>query len=332
MKYDNKTIGWLLEEDNPTVKFLTLKHLTKSSSKEVEKARKEALSKGTANQVLKHMNPEGYWVKKGAGYSPKYKSTVWSLINLAQIGANIKDDPRIKKGCNYYLDNAYSKGGFFGHAGNPSGYIDCLQGNMCGTLLDLGVKDKRLDGAFELMARYVTGEGISPAKDKEKLLRYYSYKCGPEFACGANEKKPCSWGAVKVMFAFSKLPKSKQTLTIKKAIKEGCKFLLKYDLVKANYPTRGNTPPNRSWQKFGFPVFYVADILQNVEALVNLGYASHPKVSKAIEFILNKKDKDDRWNLNYNYNDKTWANWVQMRKPNKWVTYRVYKVLKSVNI
>jgi hypothetical protein len=33
------------------------------------------------------MNPAGNWVKPG--YSPKYRSTVWALILLAELGAHI---------------------------------------------------------------------------------------------------------------------------------------------------------------------------------------------------------------------------------------------------
>ena len=48
------------------------------------------------------------------------------------------------------------------HVGAPSGTIDCLQGNLCWALLELGCDDPRLDGAFDWMARTVTGEGMAP--------------------------------------------------------------------------------------------------------------------------------------------------------------------------
>jgi len=55
-------------------------------------------------------------------------------------------------------------------------------------------------------------------------VRYYAGKCGPDFACGSNNKLPCSWGAVKVMRAFSVLPAKQQTPAIKKAVERGIKF------------------------------------------------------------------------------------------------------------
>jgi hypothetical protein len=334
MNLNKTTIDWLLEEDNPDVRYLTLRNIIKLKENDsvLIEARKKAISEGMIAKILKRIKPEGYWVKPGAGYGPKYKSIVWSLITLSQLGAKITDDHRIEKACKYYLKHVYNEGGYLGYSGLHHTAISCLQGNMCVALYDLGVQDFRLDEAYDLLARSVTGEGMSPTKDKKSMLRFTYYMCGPGFLCIANDKLPCSWGAVKVMLALSKLPVSKRTKIVENAIKTGVDFLLKYDPVKANYPTRDNTKPNRSWFKFGFPVFYVTDVLQNVEVLINLGFGDHPKVKKAIDFILQKQDTDNRWNLEYNYNGKTWGNWGEPGKPSKWVTYRVYNVLNNLKI
>jgi hypothetical protein len=55
------------------------------------------------------------------------------------------------------------------------------------------------------MARTVAGEGLAPLADKKAPLRYYAGKCGPLFACGANNGFPCAWGEAIVMLAFGKL-------------------------------------------------------------------------------------------------------------------------------
>ena len=86
----------------------------------------------------------------------------------------------------------------------PSGTVDCLQGNLCWALLELGYDDPRLARAFEWMARTVTGEGIAPAADRNAVVRYYAYKCGPGFACGVNNQRPCAWGAIKGLLALAR--------------------------------------------------------------------------------------------------------------------------------
>jgi hypothetical protein len=254
---------------------------------------------------------------------------VWSLTLLAQLGASVDLDDRIRQACNYVLKNNYTSMGHFSYNGAPGGTIDCLQGNLSWALLVLGCDDPRLEKAFEWMARSETGEGIAPASDRDAEVRYYAYKCGPNFACGANNKNGCAWGAVKVMLALSRLPVEKRTPMIDRAIQAGVDFLFSTDPAVARYPARTGNKPSRDWWKFGFPVFYVTDLLQNVEALADVGYGSDPRLSNAINFIQSQQDENGRWSLDYDYNEKTWVNFGEPKQPNKWVTLRALRVLKA---
>jgi hypothetical protein len=320
---------WLLEPGDIGVKYLALRDLLEPDEKELTAAGEKAHAEGPIAKVLEKMEKEGYWVQPGAGYYPKYRGTVWSIILLSQLGASIEMDKRLATAGSYLLEQAMTKDGHFTINGAPSGTIDCMQGNLCAALLDLGSKDPRLDKAFEWMARSVTGEGVAPMQDKTAPLRYYAGKCGPSFACGANNKLPCAWGAVKVMLAFSKLPKGKRTALIDKAIKVGVDFLLSRDPAKSDYPCGYDAKPSRNWWKFGFPVFYVTDLLQNVEALVGLGYGKDIRLEKALTIIRDKQDAQGRWLMEYDYTGKTWMNFGAKKQPNKWVTLRALRVLKA---
>jgi len=323
-------LQWLLEPGDIGVKYLALRDLLEPDEKELTAAGKKANAEGPIAQVLEKMNKEGYWQKPGPGYNPKYTGTVWSIILLSQLGACIEMDKRLATACSYLLGHAMTKDGHFTINGAPSGTVDCMQGNLCAALLDLGVEDPRLDKAFEWMARSVTGEGVAPMEDKDASVRYYAYKCGPEFACGANNKLPCAWGAVKVMLAFSKLPKGKRTKLINNAINAGVDFLLSKDPAKADYPCGYNAKPSSNWWKFGFPVFYVTDLLQNVEALVGLGYGKDARLKNAVTIIHDKQDAQGRWLLEYDYTGKTWVDFGAKKQPNKWVTLRALRVLKAL--
>ena len=107
--------------------------------------------------------------------------------------------------------------------------------------------------------------------------------------------------------------------------------MLSVDPVQATYPTRNNQKPSPNWWKFGFPVFYVTDLLQLVEALVALGYGADPRLSNALEFIREKQDADGRWAFDYDYyTGKTWIAFGEKKQPNKWVTLRALRVLKAI--
>lgn len=332
-KVDPAVIDWLLETSSPSARYLAMRDLLDypPEDRDLRAAHEQAHQNGYIATILAAMKSPGYWVRAGPGYSAKYKSTVWSIIMLAQLGASVHQDQRVALACDHLLEHALIEHGQFTMSGTPSSNIDCLQGNLCAAMIDLGVTDSRLQTTFAWMARSVTGEGIVPATDKNTSIRYYSANCGPGFACGYNDRQPCAWGAIKVLLAFGKLPAEQHTPLMKRAIQMGVDFLFSSDLALADYPRleRASTKPSRNWWKLGFPVFYVADILQNVEALVALGYGGDPRLNRALEMIRAKQDRDGRWPLEHSYN--TWVDFGEKNRPNKWVTLRVLRTLKAID-
>lgn len=325
-------LPWLLDVDEPGARYLALRDLQQYASDDLQlaAARRSAHRDGPIAAILDQMDEAGFWVEPGPGYLPKYRATVWSLILLAQLGASVAEDKRIDQACAYILEHALNPGGQFSASGPPSGTSDCLQGNLCWALLELGCQDPRLEKAFDWLARSVTGEGIAPMEQREAPVRYYAGKCGPTFACGANNKLPCAWGAVKVMLALSRWPADRRTPLMQQAIEHGVAFLLGTDPARAEYPNGWNEKPSGNWWKFGFPVFYVTDLLQNVEALVALGYGRDPRLAVALDVILGKQDANGRWALEYSYTGKTWIDFGAKTQPNKWVTIRALRVLQAV--
>jgi hypothetical protein len=327
------SVSWLLEPDSPGVRYLALRDLVGLSDEgaELKTTRRMAHKEGPIAEILSNMEKAGYWVKAGPGYNPKYRSTVWSIILLAQLGASAREDKRIEQACEYLIEHALTENGQFTAiaSGAPSGTIDCLQGNLCWSLMELGYDHPRLKSAYEWMARTVTGDGIAPKEEKEAQVRYYAGKCGPTFACGANNKLPCAWGGCKVMMAFGKWPVKRRTALIKKAIKQGADFFFSVDPATADYPNGYTEKPSGNWWKFGFPVFYVSDILEIAEAMVGLGYGNSPHLTDTLNVIREKQDEKGRWLMEYDYSGKTWVDFGMKKKPNKWVTLRALRVLKA---
>ncbi len=322
-------LDWLVEPGDPGVQYLAGRDLLNAPAAKLEPLRKAAHREGPIAQVLEHMEPEGYWVKPGPGYNPKYTSTVWSIILLAQLGASLDLDPRLAKACDYLLAHALVAGGKFTWKETSSCTIDCLQGNLCGALLEMGCRDARLDEALAWMARSQTGRDLAPLGDTSTRERYYATgKCGPNFACSATSKQSCAWGAVKVLLAFSKYPEKKRSAEMLEAIRMGVEFLFGPDPITAAYPTGTGAPPSGVWWKFGFPLFYGTDLLQLAEALSALGYGGDPRLAKTLQFIFEQQDEQGRWKLRHHYNGKTWIDAGKPGTPNKWVTLRALKVLR----
>jgi hypothetical protein len=323
---------WLLDQTQPGVRYLALRNLLRLSEAdpELQAACRTAHSHGPIAAILAEMHPDGYWAEPGAGYYPKYRGSVWSIICLAQLGARIDQDPRIEKAAAYLLDATLSPTGQFSVNGAPSGTADCLQGNLCWALLELGLDPARLETAFDWLARSNTGEGVAPRSDKNAPVRYYAGKCGPLFACGSNNNLPCAWGGIKAMLAFGRLPPAYHTPQISQAIKAGIDFFLGVDPATAAYPNGWADKPSGNWWKFGFPVFYVSDLLQLVETLQLNGCGNDPRLAHALALIRQKQDAQGRWLLEYDYAGKTWLEWGGKKQANPWVSLRALSALSAL--
>jgi hypothetical protein len=327
---------WLLEEDDPGVRYLALRDIVEADEKEINAARTKAHREGPIAVILDNMNPEGWWVRPGYVYVPKCQGTSWSIISLAQMGASIEEDKRIGTACSYLLDNALSKGGQFSNNGDASKTFNCFQGNMLTSLMDLGCRDERLDVAYEWTARTVTGEGLPSKVTREGLATVDSssgkifplyYITGPLFSC--RRLKHCAWAGAKVMMALSRLPAERRSPLIKRAIEAGVDYFFSSDPATADFPGEMAPRPDRRWWKFHFPVVGM-DLLQVAEALTALGYGADPRLGNTLKLIRDKQDENGRWSLekNYGYWHKWWVSYGSINKPNKWVTLRAMRVLK----
>lgn len=331
-----QAIEWLSQHDDPAVRYLTLRDLslTPVDDSALASAKQDAHSSGIIATILDAMAPEGYWARPGAGYTPKYRATTWSLLTLAQCGASVDGDERIATACNYLLDHALCSGGRFSVNGQDHGNLDCLHGNMCAALMLLGCDDPRLETAYEWAARSITGEGVAPFKAPHADLTFTHYNREAGFICRANAFKPCAWGAVKLMWAFSLWPTSRHTPLIDAAIQQGADFLFAADPVTATYPNRNDgDPPSKLWWQFGFPVFYRTDLLQLAEGLVGLGYGTDPRLKNLLDMIAAKADTQGRWALEYKYyTDEIWCDVGRRNAANPWVTIRSMRVLHQAGI
>ena len=280
--------------------------------------------------ILAAQEPGGYWEKPGPGYATKYRGTVWQVIFLDQLGAD-PSDPRVHAAGEYVIEHTQTASGGLGCSGTekwpppPSAVIHCLNGNLVRALLGFGfLDDPRVQRSIEWQARSITGEGFSSY--------YRSGSCGPDFACAANEYLPCAWGAVKALLALARVPADRREPYVQRALDRAVEFLLSRDPAVADYPMGyGNTKPNGSWYKLGFPLGYVTDVLQNLEALVDAGCAGDHRLRPAVDWLLTLQEADGRWRNRYAYHGKTWIDFERQGQPSKWVTLRACRVLKAAS-
>jgi hypothetical protein len=324
-KLNGDPLPWLLANDRtqPAIRYYTLRDILgrDENDKEVKAAKAAIMASGPVPVIL-----EGYWNKPGFSFKPKYRRTEYTLINMAQLGAD-GADPRIHAGCEILLSRYIDSNGGLSFTGIPSDYNYCTAGIMGAALLDFGwLDDQRLQRAMERLAQTITGEGVADTSNRDANKRQDKFaNSSPPFACSANGNLPCAWGAIKAMLALSKVPLAQRTKNMHEAIKLGADFLLSHDPAVADYPFgRGNKPSSR-WFTFFYPLGTSADVLQNLEVLAALGQAQNLRLTNALALVIGKQNQQGRWLLEHTYVDIQ----EKKRQPSKWVTLRALRVLKA---
>ena len=315
-------LPWLLEPDNPSVRYFALRDLLDrpDTDAELRTARAAIVDSEPVRAILAARHPDGYWVRPGPGYSPSYTSSVWQIIFLAALGAD-GAHPAVRQSCEYVLTHAQAGSGGLSMTSIPSKVIHCLNGGLAHAFLALGLPPEadRIQQALDWQARAILGEDIT---------FYASGTTGPGFGCVANSALPCAWGAIKALKAFGLLPPEGRTPRIQRAVDAGVEFMFSHDLARADYPYHDRISSN--WFRFGYPLSYTSDILEALEVLALLGYARDTRLASAVEFVVSKQDGQGRWKLEHTLNGKMWVDIEQKGKPSKWVTLRALRVLKAV--
>lgn len=320
-------IDWLLEEDDPSVRYFTLKGLLErpESDPEVQAAKLAIMSRGIVPAILAKQEPAGYWGEPEAFYvRSKYKGTVWTLILLAQLGADGRDE-RIKKACEYIMGYSQDResGGFSyrrsGNAAYKNGVLPCLTGNMAWCLIRFGyLDDPRLRQSIEWITRYQRfddGDAAPSGWPYDKLEQCWG-------------RHTCHYGAVKALKALAEIPLRKRSRAVKSTVEAGAEYLLKHHIYKSSHDPSKIAMPG--WLHFGFPRMWTTDVLEVLGILAKLGYRDG-RLRDAIATVLEKQDAQGRW-----INEDKFASRYILRvekkgSPSKWVTLEALQTLKMLS-
>jgi hypothetical protein len=322
-------IDWLLEEDNPSVRLLTLTDLLDllETDARVIDARRAIMQQGIVPSLLELRESGGHWGEADRFYVAKYKGTVWQLLILAELAAE-PADPRIRAACEFILSNSQDleSSGFSAHRSATHGggrhreVIPCLTGNMVWSLIRLGyLDDERIQRAITWISstqRFDDGDAEAPTG--------WPYdKAEPCWG-----KHSCHMGVVKSLKALAEIPENQRSAAVQDTISEGVEYLLKHHLFKRSHDLSRVSKPG--WKRFGFPLMYQTDVLEILDIITKLGY-NDDRMQEAIDLVLSKQGADGRWVLENSFNGKFLVDIETKGSPSKWITLRALRVLKRLH-
>ncbi len=314
---ERAVIDWLLEKDQPSIRYLTLTQLLNLDPEDTDarEAREAIPAKGWAADILAKQDPAGWWVRGERLYTPKYLSTNWMLLVLADLGMT-REDLRIKKAADLWIERFAAADGGFGIDSNKSSHL-CTAGNTARALVQFGYTDhpavRASFGWFVKNASHLGG-----------------------WSCFGSGRNLDSW---EPMSAFVVYPREKWSQPMCETVEKAAEFFLQRELRKQG-------DHYEPWYRFHYPNHYYYDLLVGLDFMTALGYAHDPRLKPALDVLRKKRRPDGRWNLDAVHPDVegATAEWFakhpkdrptpfaleKVGEPSKLITLRALRVLRRI--
>jgi len=319
-------VPWLLEGD-AAVRYATLTELlgTSPDDPEAVATRRTIMTDGVVPQILAEQLDDGHWEGRDRFYRGAYRGTVWTLIILAELGAD-GSDPRIRAGCEavlrdsqdpqsggFAMDRAKKTGG-----GRRSTVVPCLTGNMVWSLIRFGMlDDPRVQHGIDWITtyqRFDDGDGDAPTG--------WPY----DHAEPCFGRHTCHMGVVKALKALAAIPVDRRSPDVVRTIDGGVDFMLKHHIHKRSHDVSRVAKPG--WLRLGFPLMYQTDIGEVLLVLTRLGVRDD-RMTEALDALRRRADGTGRWRLESTHNDRLVAPVETQGEPSRWVTLRALQVLRA---
>ncbi len=318
-----KVLDWLLQPDQPSIRYLTLTRLMghREDDPEVRAAVRTMPRSGWVAEILDRRAPEGWWVDGSSLYEPKYRSTNWQLLALAELGAS-RSIPAVRDSCELWMARSPLRGGGVGGNSKGNGH-HCYTANMARALIRFGYgDDPRVRTTLEWLVGTASVRG--------------GWSCW-HFGDGPSPSRSLdAWEGLSALAAY---PRAKWSGAMAACVERAAEFYLERELHRqgARYPP---------WYRFHWPVHYYYDLLVGLDVLTELGYGGDPRLRYALDLLRRRRRPDGRWNLDAVHPDVsgTMARWyadhptrrpAELRfedvgRPSKMITLRALTVLSRV--
>jgi hypothetical protein len=324
--FKEDTLNWLMEYENPSVRYFTLRDLLdkRADDPEVLKTKTFIMLRGPVARILSKQTRDGFWKKREDFYlKSKYKGTSWQIAILAELGASGKDDG-IKQACEFILKHSQDvrSGGFAMQSstyggGDHNKICPCYTSNMVYSLLRFGyLHDPRVRKAISWLCKYQRFDDGDTRAPSEWPYRGFEQCWG---------KHTCFFSVIKTLRAFAEIPEQERTDEVIAIIKTSAEYMLAHHIFKQSHNLSEVSKP--LFLKFSFPLIWHSDALEVMDLLTKLGYRDD-RMIEAIELILSKQGDSGRWNLENTFNGRMLVNIERLKRPSKWITLSALRVLK----
>ncbi len=297
--------AWLLEGD-AAVRWQTLRDLLDAPDEVVAKEQALVATNGWGARLLAHQDPDGRWA--GALYSPKWTSTTYTLLLLADLGLPA-DDPRARLGCEVLLDGARFYDGGLNLAKTVREPETCITAMVVRLAATFGVVDDRVEAARS----WLLGQQLPDGGWNCETAR-----CGSQHGSFHTTIM-----ALEALQAWTRGPGPDDA--VEAAAAAGRDFFAAHGLYRSH---RTGEVVDPAMARIVFPPGWHHDLLRGLDHFQSAGAPPDRRLADAIATLRSKRRADGTWVPNAAHPGRYWFTIERAGQPSRVTTLRALRVLR----
>lgn len=305
MENPTDTISWLMAGD-PSIRWQVIRDLLGEPLPTFAQEREKVAIQGWGAQLLAHQAADGNW--GGGIYSPKWKSTTYTLLLLRQLGLPPGNEQALC-GCEKFFSRGLEKDGGINLFKSFHHSETCVNGMFLALLSYFRYPDERIDSVVEFLLRDQMPDGGWNC-ERIKGATHASFHTTISVLEGLTEYR-------------STYPQV--SAAVSPAIDSGCEFLLQHHLYQSH---RTGQPADPAMTRMTFPPRWHYDFLRGLDYFQAVKAPVDERMQTALNLLKNKQGKDGCWVLNTPWAGMVYFQMEAVGKPSRWNTLRALRVLK----
>lgn len=314
MDISPSTLAWLLEGD-PAIRWQAQRDLLDQPAELHEKERARVAREGWGAELLSRQDDDGHW--GGGIYSPKWKSTTYTLLHLRHLGLP-PENPQARRGCEHFFFRGLERDGGLNWFRSMKHSETCINGMILALLSYFRFPDERVHSVAGFLLREQMPDG--------------GWNCRWVNGKGATHASFHTTLSVLEGFAEYAATYPQACVAVEPAVEAAHEFLWQHRLYKSH---RAGEVFDPKMTQMPFPPRWRYDFLRALDYFQGIDAPRDERMTDAIELLQRKQGKDsrslaprDQWPLSAPYPGLVYFHMEKAGQPSRWNTLRALRVLK----
>lgn len=225
--------------------------------------------------------------------------------------------PKVKAWANQLAELSFTGDGF-SITGKSDDLLSCYNAMITSVLIRLEFPgtDQIKKGVNWIVSFQHLERGLENKWEGRRILKYG----------GCLKNTPCYIGVVKSLIALHDYRKSafyQPDFLVEDKLKQGLDYILDHHVYKRQSNGR---PVTGDIEKITYPFSYKTNIIEILRLLKENQRDTDERCSDAKKYLLSRRNKNGKWQINHSYLPKCWVLFDKTREPGLWVSHEIEKL------